>query len=89
MTGRSQSGNNAGMAHPLTTFRESQEPKLTQPDLARLLGVGRSTVYRWETGDRKPDVELLPRITEKTGIPARELRPDLIGLAEQMQEPAQ
>jgi hypothetical protein len=29
---------------------------------------------------------LLPTITEKTGIPARELRPDLIGLANQMAE---
>lgn len=74
--------------HPLKAYRDSQEPKLSQADLARLLGVGRPTVHRWETGTRKPDVELLPTITEKTGIPARELRPDLIGLADQMAESA-
>lgn len=70
--------------HPLKSYRESQTPKLTPADLARLLGVGRSTVHRWESGDRMPDVDLLPRITERTGIPARELRPDLIGLADQL-----
>jgi len=74
--------------HPLRTYRESQEPPLSQADLARLLGVGRPTIHRWETGSRKPDVELLTTITEKTGIPARELRPDLIGLADQLAEPA-
>jgi transcriptional regulator with XRE-family HTH domain len=72
--------------HPLRTYRESQEPPLSQADLARRLGVGRPTLHRWETGARKPDVRLLPTITEKTGIPARELRPDLIGLANQMAE---
>lgn len=75
--------------HPLKSYREAQEPKMTPADLARLLGVGRSTVHRWESGDRMPDVDLLPLITERTGIPARELRPDLIGLADQLSGSAQ
>lgn len=75
--------------HPLKLYREAQDPKLTTADLARLLEVGRSTVHRWESGNRKPDVHLLPRITERTGIPARELRPDLIGLADQLAGAAQ
>jgi transcriptional regulator with XRE-family HTH domain len=64
------------MAHPLTKFREDK--KLSQPELARLLGVGRSTVHRWEAETRRIDRDLLPAISEKTGIPAKELRPDLI-----------
>jgi transcriptional regulator with XRE-family HTH domain len=63
------------MAHPLTKFREQQN--LSQPELAKLLGVGRSTVHRWEAETRKIKLGLLPSITEKTGIPAKELRPDL------------
>lgn len=76
MTGRFQFGNVAGMEHPLTKFR--QDNQLSQPDLARLLHVGRSTVHRWESGVRKIDREKVPFVSEKTGIPAKELRPDLI-----------
>lgn len=64
------------MEHPLTKFR--QDNQLSQPDLARLLGVGRSTVHRWESGVRKIDRDIVPSVSEKTGIPAKELRPDLI-----------
>lgn len=63
------------MAHPLKTYREANS--LSQPDLARILGVRRSTVHRWESGERKIKQTLIPTISEKTGIPAKELRPDL------------
>lgn len=76
--------------HPLTAYRTSQEPPLTEADLARKLGVGRPTIHRWENFKRKIDTALLPRITEKTGIPAKELRPDLIEEHEKLfGEPAQ
>lgn len=61
--------------HPLKAYRSRQ--KLTQRGLAALLGVARETVGRWETGDRKTDRNLLTAISAKTGIPAKELRPDL------------
>lgn len=64
--------------NPLSNYRNSQTPRLTQADLARDLKVARTTIARWETGARKPDESLLAKITEKTGIPAKELRPDLI-----------
>ena len=64
--------------HPLKTYRETQKPKLSQADLATKLGVARLTVLRWETGERKIGPSLIPTVTEKTGIPAKELRPDLI-----------
>jgi transcriptional regulator with XRE-family HTH domain len=70
------------MAHPLTKYREQKN--LSQPELARLLGVGRSTVHRWEAETRKIDRDLLPTITEKTGIPAKELRPDLVEALEKL-----
>lgn len=67
---------------PLKTYRESNS--LSRDDLAALIGVDRATVFRWETGQRKPGVEKLSKITEVTGIPAKELRPDL---AAAMDEP--
>lgn len=63
--------------HPLKTFRENQRPPLSQQALADLLGVDRVTVARWETGTRKIDETRLSQVAEKTGIPPRELRPDL------------
>jgi transcriptional regulator with XRE-family HTH domain len=72
--------------HPLKTFREAQEPPLSQAALADLVDVSRPTVHRWEAGDRKIDIEKLPRVVEVTGIPARVLRPDL---AELMSDPAE
>jgi transcriptional regulator with XRE-family HTH domain len=64
--------------HPLRTYRVTRTPKLSQADLADLLGVARLTVVRWESGERKIDPSLIPTVTEKTGIPAKDLRPDLI-----------
>lgn len=64
--------------HPLKTYRSTQTPRLSQADLAKELGVARLTVLRWENGERKIDPSLIPAVTEKTGIPAKELRPDLV-----------
>ena len=64
-----------GNIHPLTAFRQGQ--KLTRPGLARLLNVKPSTVWRWETGKRKVDLEMLSSVSEKTGIARAVLRPDL------------
>jgi transcriptional regulator with XRE-family HTH domain len=63
--------------NPLKAFRESQQPPLSKSELARLLGVSRPTAHRWETGKRKIGPDSLQTVFEKTGIPKRELRPDL------------
>lgn len=63
--------------NPIKSFREAQTPAMSQAELARLLNVSRFTVLRWER-DGKPDRDKLPKITEVTGIPAKELRPDLV-----------
>ena len=70
--------------HVLKAYRE--RTRKTQEGLAELLGVNRTTVARWETGARNIDTARLDEIAEKTGIPKRELRPDL---AEVMRENGQ
>ena len=47
--------------------------KLTQEDLARLLGVSRITVARWETGQRYPTTEQLMKLSEVLGVSPEEL----------------
>lgn len=66
---------------PLTVLKTYRDERgLTQEQLADQLGVTGVTVSRWETGVRKVDREKLPAVAEKTGISARELRPDLAEL---------
>jgi DNA-binding XRE family transcriptional regulator len=65
--------------HPLAAYRKQHD--LTQRDLAAQLSVARETVARWETG-RRIDDELLPLVSELTGIARRILRPDLAQLLE-------
>lgn len=64
--------------HPLKAYREQQTPPMRRAELSRFLGVAKTTIKRWETGERQIDVDLLPGIAEKTGIPPRELRRDLV-----------
>ncbi len=70
--------------HPLKTYRETQTPRLSQAGLATKLGVARLTVLRWETGERKINPSLIPTVAERTGIPAKELRPDLVAEHEKL-----
>ena len=71
-------------SHPLRAYRDSRG--LTQDVLAKELGVTSISVSRWETGARQIDPTKLDLVSEKTGIPKRELRPDL---AEVMREAAE
>lgn len=65
-------------SHPLTLYRKSRG--LSKTGLARLLGTSRANITRWENDNRKPDKDSLRAICEATGIPAWELRPDLVDL---------
>lgn len=53
---------------------------ITQAQLAIELGISTNTIWRWESGERRVDRELLPDVSAKTGIPKRILRPDLAEL---------
>jgi transcriptional regulator with XRE-family HTH domain len=75
--------------HPLQAFRARQTPPLSRQGLADLIGVGEATVWRWETGSRKIEHALLALVVEKTGIPATELRPDLVKLLNPSSEAAE
>lgn len=76
------------MTHPLTKFR-FDNGRQSQEALAAVLSVSGVTVSRWETGARKIDEAILPRVVEITGIPAALLRPDLAELMAPIAEPAQ
>lgn len=62
----------------LKKYREDKS--LTQAALAKQIGVSTETIHRWEVGSRKPGKDVLPVISEKTGIAPAELRPDLAEL---------
>lgn len=68
------------VVHPLVTYRKQHG--LTQKGLAAHLDVARETVARWETG-RKIDDDLLPKVSERTGISRSVLRPDLARLLDE------
>lgn len=68
--------------HPLKKLSEFRKDRgLSQDDLAKLLGVTKAAVSRWESGHRIPRRGSLPRLIEATGISASELM--------QLEEPAQ
>ena len=41
-----------------------QQQGITQGNLAKLIGVERSTVSKWETGKGIPGVEMLPKLAD-------------------------
>ena len=56
----------ATLADSLKSLRTARG--LSQQQLAAKLFVDRSTVARWELGDRMPDLEIVPRIAELLGV---------------------
>lgn len=41
---------------------------LTQPELAKILGVSRPTVTKYESGEREPDYQMLAKIADYFGV---------------------
>lgn len=64
-------------AHPIRAYRERQTPPLSQGQFGDRVGVTRFTVIRWENGS-PIDEKKLPAVSREIGIPAKELRPDLV-----------
>lgn len=59
----------------LSDWREREG--LNKARAAAKLDVPRATYFRWEKGARKIGLGSLPKVQQITGIPMRELRPDL------------
>lgn len=54
-----------GIGAKVTSLRKNK--KMTQDDLANVLGVSAQTVLRWEKETRTPDAEMLPKIANALG----------------------
>ncbi len=65
------------VTHPLKAWREREG--LRQEDAAPRLQLSRPHLSRLENG-RKPSLTLAAKLSEHTGIPIKELRPDLANL---------
>jgi len=50
----------------LKELRKQQE--MTQVQLADLLGVSARTIYMWEAGERKPDIETLVKLARQFSV---------------------
>jgi transcriptional regulator with XRE-family HTH domain len=63
--------------HPLTAYRERQQPRLTLEELGARVGVSKPTIWRIEAGQQQPSPDLARALERETGIPRHKLRPDL------------
>ena len=66
------------MQSPITHYRAANDQTLEA--LADVLGVDKSTIWRWERG--KIPVDRLADVERATGIPRQSLRPDIFGDAQ-------
>jgi transcriptional regulator with XRE-family HTH domain len=66
------------MQSPITHYRKTNDQTLEA--LADVLGVDKSTIWRWERG--KIPVDRLADVERATGIPRQSLRPDIFGDAQ-------
>lgn len=58
----------------MNVFKKAREQKgMKQEELAREVGVERSTVTKWETGTSFPRATLLPKLAEVLGCTIDEL----------------
>ncbi len=48
-----------------------KELKLSQQELASMIGVTQSSIYLWEKGSRKPKLEQVIKLAEVLGVPVR------------------
>jgi transcriptional regulator with XRE-family HTH domain len=74
-------------------FAKAARGRMTQSELARQLGVDRATIYRWETGQQRPEnADTVARFAQVTGIDVDEalaaagLKPGAVAPAEPTRE---
>jgi transcriptional regulator with XRE-family HTH domain len=59
-------------------LREAQSPKMSQQELAEILGLKRTSVTNIEQGNQKPTLETLYRICDHFGVEIGEVMPRLV-----------
>ena len=69
--------------HQITAYRKAFGQSLA--DMAAVLGTTKAHLSKIENGSRKPSIVLAKRISDMTGIPMVELRPDLREIFEAVQ----
>jgi transcriptional regulator with XRE-family HTH domain len=76
------------------TFAKAARGRINQSELAKRLGVDRATIYRWETGQQRPEnADTVARFAGITGVDVEEalaaagLRPGVEAPAEPTREP--
>lgn len=67
----------SGYQHPLRAFRHQQTPRLRLKTLAQRVGSTHASLSRIEKGKQTISIGLAQKCAAVTGIPIRELRPDL------------
>lgn len=61
----------------ISDLRNNRQPKVSQAELAALLGVQRTTVSAIESGKQKTPIHLLYQISAELSVPLSELLPPL------------
>jgi transcriptional regulator with XRE-family HTH domain len=57
------------------TLRELREQAMyTQVEVAKFVGVGRSTVSLWESGDRSPRIDHLRKLSQLYNVPPQVIK---------------
>lgn len=68
----------------LHKYRKDKE--LTQEEFAKILGITKATVSRYEKGTRKVAIERLAEVSRLTGISRQRLRPDIFKASPQPEQ---
>lgn len=53
----------------LKTFRDEQEPPLSQAQAARRFGISQASWSRWERGQYRPNRDMAKALMKVTGVP--------------------
>lgn len=59
-----------------------ERANLSQAELGRRIGVSRSAVCKWESGNRLPDLRYWSALVKEIGIPVSDIAPVIAGAVE-------
>ena len=65
---RTKMRNRAECGDRIRTYRKAR--KLSQPQLAAILGITKNSITNWETGVSRPELSMIPKLCQALGITA-------------------